>query len=563
MYLRTLGHPALEDDDGVPVRLRAKDLALLVYLCVHGPIGHSRGRLAGLLWGDSRESAARHSLTQTLGRIGRLLPGALVLKGQEVRWAGTLGCDAVALLRGHLQPEEVDEGFSLYRGPFLEGFEAGQGAEEFDDWVHHRRAELRNAALKLLEHAGDAAAGANEWTRVLRLGERSVFVEPDAEAGRRLVMRALAGSGECNKALRYYEEFAEWLKNEYGSDPDPETRALAEQLRAAAADPPRPRAPARRDPAPPPSPRPSPPPAAPPEPHIRSAEEAPSVPAGDAPAGVGSPVDGQDVSPDGREPPSATSGGGGSGVPRREGASPRTRRRITRRSAWLAGALSLVILLGLGLWAIDGPPPPPERVNHAETLRERGDPTVYLAFAETLYAYPDTATLHACTGRRAPPVREVRALPPWPRRRLPSVRQHAWMGDTVPVIGDDPDDETAYVAVGCILAGVPDPPTLDSIFGPAALKRLVTVPSAVISSLPRDVIAYGRRVRRAGTLIRSPGGLVRWITYHGGGLAADSAALATHCRTPREAVDVDEAEFQYYHPFALLHPATAGCRVKN
>jgi hypothetical protein len=200
-------------------------------------------------------------------------------------------------------------------------------------------------------------------------------------------------------------------------------------------------------------------------------------------------------------------------------------------------------------------------VGHGENVRERGGTEVYLAFAETLYAYPDAETLHACTRRRTPPVREVGRLPPWPHRRLPSARVHPWIGDTVPLIADDRRDRTAYVGVGCILGGIPDPPTLDSIFGPGALKRLVVVPKAVILSMPRDVIAYGQPVRPAGMLIRSPAGLVRWITYHGGALAvADSAVLASHCRTPGEAVDVTEREFRYYHPFAMLHRGNADCR---
>jgi DNA-binding SARP family transcriptional activator len=564
VYLRTLGHPALENDDGVPVHLRTKDLALLIYLCVHGPVGHSRGRLAALLWGDSRESAARHSLTQALGRMGRLLPGALALKGQEVRWTGALPCDAVALLRGAVSLGEVDEGFTLYRGPFLEGFEAGKGAEDFGDWVHHRRDEVRNAALKLLEHAGEAAAAREEWTRMLRLGERAVFVDPGAEAGRRLVMRALAGSGERNQALRYYDAFVEWLREEYGSDPDPDTRALAEQLRAQPADPPQP--PAVRRPAPPPSsPKPLPAPVAGDPPAAAAADppDVPRVPAhGTAPdLADGSRADGGDPP---RHPSLDPPAGGGNEVAPADPAPSRARRWLRRPGVWIPGALALVILLGLGVWASDRPPPPPETIRHGETLRQRGDGAVYLAFDETLYAYPDTATLHACTGVRPPPVREVRALPAWPRRRLPSARRHTWMGDTLPIKSSDPAELTAYVTVGCILSGIPDPATLDSIFGPGALKRLVRVPPAAIPALPLDVKASGYPVRLAGTLIRSPSGLIRWITYHGGALAvADSAVLATHCRTPREAVDVDEAEFRYYHPFALLHPATEPCRRRG
>lgn len=224
----------------------------------------------------------------------------------------------------------------------------------------------------------------------------------------------------------------------------------------------------------------------------------------------------------------------------------------------MAAAVAVALLLGITLWRSD--PLAAERVSHGETLRERGGERVYLAFGETLYLYPDVATLHACTGTRTPPIRQVRALPAWPRRRLPSVRTYPWLGDTLPLIGDDPLDETAFVGIGCILAGIANPPTLDSIFGPAALKRLVMVPRSVVLDLPRDVIAYGHPARRAGTLIRSPTGRLRWITYHGGALAvADSAVLATHCRSPAEAVDVSDAEFHYYHPFAWLHPAPEEC----
>jgi hypothetical protein len=219
------------------------------------------------------------------------------------------------------------------------------------------------------------------------------------------------------------------------------------------------------------------------------------------------------------------------------------------------------MVLALGIRALNRPAAPAEQVGRGENLRAAGGEEMYLAYAETLWAYPDTVTLRACTGAHTPPIREVGRLPPWPRRRLPSARANRWMGDTLPVKPDDPEDRTAYVAVGCILAGVPDPPTLDSIFGYGALERMVVAPADTVASMPRDVIAYGQPVRPAGTLIRSPSGFIRWITYHGGALAvADSVVLATYRRAPREAIDVSEAEFRYYHPFAHLHPAQAQCR---
>lgn len=562
VYLRTLGHPALLGADGPAVhKLRKKDLALLVYLCVEGTAVHPRERLALLLWGESAKEAARHSLTQALGRLVRVLPpGSLVVESQVVRWGEALQCDAVVLLRGALEPADVDAGFSIYEGEFLHGFDPGQGADEFIEWADGRRADLRNAAVRLLESAGADAEQNRQWRRAVQLAEKAVRIDPIAENARRRLMRAWAALGERNVALRQYRDFAAWLEREFGAEPDPDTRALYQQLLAEAADPPHPAPPPARDaptpptlppdvPAPPPPAR-EPPADDPPDP----APSASSAAAAGEPAPAGAPASEVEE----RSVPEAASTPAGAAVP--DPPAPRKRRRAGRVT-WIAGALVLAGVLAMALRALDRPPPPAQQVGNGENLRERGRGQVYLAFAETLYAYPDAETLHACTRRRTPPVREVSRLPPWPRRPLPSARVHPWIGDTVPIIADGSRDETVYVGVGCILAGIPDPPTLDSIFGPGALKRMVAVPGAVIPAMPRDVIAYGQPVRPAGTLIRSPGGLIRWITYHGGALVvADSALLATHCRAPREAVAVSDAEFRYYHPFAMLHPGEAECR---
>jgi DNA-binding SARP family transcriptional activator len=233
--------------------LRKKDVALLVYLCVEGTAVHPRGRLAALLWGDSSERRARHSLTQALGRLNRTAAAEVVAVGRDVvRCAPRVECDAVALLRGGMGAAEVDDEFSLYAGPFLEGFYAGRGAEEFHAWADRYRAELRNAALRLLDRAGEQAAAAGEWRRALRLAERAIAIDPVWEEGHRRVMRAQAARGERNRALRHYQVFEAWLAAEVAAEPDPETRALAEQLRAsdAAAPPPDPpRVPAATPPA--------------------------------------------------------------------------------------------------------------------------------------------------------------------------------------------------------------------------------------------------------------------------------------------------------------------------
>ena len=232
-FLRTLGLPELVGDDGSPVEgLRLKDLALLAYLCVEGDRAHPRARLAALLWGESPEEAARHSFTQAIGRIQKALGrGALGVQKESVRWMGCVASDAGALLADDPWHPSLDDGLTIYRSDFLDGFEPGEGGEDFNLWADRTRARLRNLALHALERRGEDAEAQSEWECALRIGERAVQIDPLWESGHRRAMRALAERGEQNRALRHYETFRDWLAEEAGGEPDPETRSLALRLR--------------------------------------------------------------------------------------------------------------------------------------------------------------------------------------------------------------------------------------------------------------------------------------------------------------------------------------------
>ena len=556
VLLKTLGHPALHRDDGTLAGgLRRKDLALLVYLCVEGLPVHARGRLAALLWGESTEERARHSLTQAVGRLLRVLPsGVLAPDKDAVRWTDGLPCDAVALLRERMEPRDVDDAFSLYAGHFLEGFDPGAGAQDFREWADRRRAELRNAALRLLDHAGERAEALGAWGRALRLGERAVEIDPVWEQGHRRIMRALAARGERNGALRHYQRLETFLDEEVGGRPDPDTRALAEHLRAPgpAASVPPPFAPGPvPDAAPVMDDTPPPASGGDADPPSGTEDLALSAVAGGAAAAQADPLEAFVV-------PSI---GESAGSPVRVRSVPAEGRRV---SPWLwialAGALAAVVATAAwdrrakGAAVTDRPPA------HGESVRMRGSEKIFLAFGDTLYQYPDSSTLCVCTGWYPGVVRELRRLPRWPQRMLPSVVNHRWLDSSLPIVSDDPQDKTAYVPVGCILPGVPDLPTLDSIFGSEALGRMLEVPDSVLRRMPRAFIARGHPLRPAGTLIRAPDGRIRWITYHGGALeVVDPGLLATHCRTADQAVSVTASEFRYYKAWGRLAPGPGRC----
>ncbi|HET7230881.1 MAG TPA: BTAD domain-containing putative transcriptional regulator [Longimicrobium sp.] len=613
-FLRTLGHPVLRRGDGSVVDgLRRKDLALLAYLCVEGDRPFSRAHLAALLWGESPEEKARHSLTQALRRaaagVGR---EALAMERDTVRWTGAAACDAQLLLEGD---ERLDELLTPYEGPFLEGFEAGFGSQEFSAWADARRAELRRAAVRWLDRGGERAERAGDWERALRLGERSVQIDREWEGGHRRVMRALLERGERNLALRHFREFARWLTWEVGGHPDPETVALADLIRATAAfradapppriDPPPVPAPAGTSPAAdgelpenaglPREPGLAPGPASPTKPIFRKDDHEDGemdAAAGSSPPGDPRAVnderagsDGQAVGPgggaDGRGPAPST----GAGLPAAQDAPPVSQAPVPVRQSSAAEevpdaarepgrgarlglaavALALIAVLGAGVWVewewTRARKPVPV-VGRGEVIQAKDD-RVYLVFGDTLYAFPDTATRERCLGGW-PRVRRVHVLPPLPRRTLPSVRVHRWLGGSVAVVADDPSRLEQSVPVGCVLAPVPDWLTFRAIFGHMDGAASARAPERVLRRLPRIRQAEAFVVRPPGTLIQGAGDSIRWVAFHGGALSVrGQGVLATYCRTRADVVRVTENEFQYYRSEALLPPAAAPCRRRE
>jgi DNA-binding SARP family transcriptional activator len=394
VLLKTLGHPALHRDDGTLAGgLRRKDLALLVYLCVEGLPVHARGRLAALLWGESTEERARHSLTQAVGRLLRVLPSGVLAPDKEaVRWTGGLPCDAVALLRERMEPKDVDDAFSLYAGHFLEGFDPGAGAQDFREWADRRRAELRNAALRLLDRAGERAEAVGSWGRALRLGERAVEIDPVWEQGHRRIMRALAARGERNGALRHYQRLETYLDEEVGGRPDPDTRTLAEHLRASDAS---------RAVPPPPAPGRVPVPDD--APVVDAARQPVPGPDADPPPAVEDPVlsavaGGVAAAPaDPLEAFIVLSSWESADSPVRVRSVPAEGRRVSPW-LWIALAGALAAAIATAAWdrraksaAVTERPPA-----HGESVRMRGSKATDLALGHTLYKDPDASTLPVC-----------------------------------------------------------------------------------------------------------------------------------------------------------------------
>ncbi|MFI5909414.1 BTAD domain-containing putative transcriptional regulator [Dactylosporangium sp. NPDC051541] len=103
--------------------------------------------------------------------------------------------------------------------------------DEYADWALPVRAEVKavlvGALLDLAEQAVDGDPG-----RALRLGREAVELEPFAERGYRVAMRASAGQGRKEEVLRWYELCLRALTDQLGITPAGATTALRDALLA-------------------------------------------------------------------------------------------------------------------------------------------------------------------------------------------------------------------------------------------------------------------------------------------------------------------------------------------
>ncbi|NMO93617.1 BTAD domain-containing putative transcriptional regulator [Actinomycetospora sp. TBRC 11914] len=100
---------------------------------------------------------------------------------------------------------------------------------DFDDpWSEDRRREASLRHRRVLAGYGEACLhlGPGERSGAERSARALIALDPLAEHGHRLLMRALAARGDRAAALRAYEEMRRLLRDELGADPCATTREV-------------------------------------------------------------------------------------------------------------------------------------------------------------------------------------------------------------------------------------------------------------------------------------------------------------------------------------------------
>lgn len=238
LRVRLLGAPQITLD-GEPLTglTSAKAQALLFYLLVTGR-AHTRSTLAGLLWGDFPQAAARTNLRKALHQLRKHLADYLSIDRDRVAvaedadvWIDVVEFDTVLHeIPIAEDPERVRDAVELYRGDFLEGFYVQDGPD-FEAWRLSEQSRLQKLLLDGLHDLGTYYADHQDLEAAIDMIRRALSVEPWREEAHRHLMTWLALSGQRGAALAQYESCRRVLADELGVEPADETRALYEQIR--------------------------------------------------------------------------------------------------------------------------------------------------------------------------------------------------------------------------------------------------------------------------------------------------------------------------------------------
>lgn len=245
--------------DGQPVTRFGTDKtrALLAYLITEADRTHRRSMLAGLLWPDVPEAAARHNLSQALLLLRQALGDkASSLRAKQpfllaTRQTLRFNPDSdhtfdVAAFQAQVSkcvdypPDQLDpadaqglaHAVDCYRGQFL-STPLRVDSPAFEEWQLLKQTQLHLLALDGLDYLGQYYELRGEFGLVANYARRQIELDPLREMAHRRLMNALMRDNRRPEALAHYATFQALLADELGIAPAPETTALYEEIRVA------------------------------------------------------------------------------------------------------------------------------------------------------------------------------------------------------------------------------------------------------------------------------------------------------------------------------------------
>jgi DNA-binding SARP family transcriptional activator len=236
--LQTLGRLTLLRADGTEDReltTRKRKLVLLTALAL-SQRPWTRDALLDLFWGEQAEERARHSLSDALSHLRRVLgPDAITMRRSEVALGDAFELEIdVTDMQSFARERRWDQVVAVYNGQFLSGVHVG-GSPRLEQWIDTERLRLD----------GIFAAGAKEECARLQrdgafdscatLAARWLEIAPTSPHAALFRIRAIAADRSPESDQRAIEEFARIerrLAAEYGVRPDRTVVEVADSIAA-------------------------------------------------------------------------------------------------------------------------------------------------------------------------------------------------------------------------------------------------------------------------------------------------------------------------------------------
>jgi putative transposase len=234
--------------DGEPVTLGCsnKALSILKYLLALPTRPVSQDHLMGWLWPESNLRKARWSLNSAIRALRKLLSSCpplaranhVLLEERCYRLSPIVrvetdvdefdahyeqGCRLERKSRMAEAAAEYQKAVELYRGDYL-------GEDLCEDWTMLKRERLSSAYVDILGLLAVHCMESGQLRDSIRACYRTLEKDRCHEDSYRLLMRCYARLGLRGKVLHQYRLCEKILRQEYGTDPSPETKALCRDL---------------------------------------------------------------------------------------------------------------------------------------------------------------------------------------------------------------------------------------------------------------------------------------------------------------------------------------------
>ena len=233
----TFGSIDLESPDGTVLRsvlAQPRRTAILAYLALARPRGfHRRDTLVAMFWPESAQRPARDLLNTNISRLRAALgAGALLSRGtEEIGIDDTVVWTDVREFEDALADGRTQHALELYRGDLVAGFHITD-APDFERWLEAERVRFRDMAANAAFALADYRRRAGDLASARALIDRAAALSQGDDAATCRTITLLDSVGDRAAALGFYDAFCVRLREDYDTEPSPETRQLIDRVRA-------------------------------------------------------------------------------------------------------------------------------------------------------------------------------------------------------------------------------------------------------------------------------------------------------------------------------------------